>query len=149
MKWTMIDPATHTYVVVGEPGEEAFGLLNDFARQQNLTAASLGAVGAFSQAVVGWFDRDARDYQRIEIGEQCEVLSLLGDVALGDDGPEVHANVVLGLADGTVRGGHLLSGLVSPTLEVIVRENPASLRKTMHPEMGLALIDVPRSEGTQ
>jgi predicted DNA-binding protein with PD1-like motif len=30
---------------------------------------------------VGWFDRAAKQYRRIPVDEQCEVLSLIGDVA--------------------------------------------------------------------
>jgi len=94
---------------------------------------------------VGWFDRYAKEYRKIAVNEQCEVLSLVGDIALGDDGPTVNAHAVLGLPNGQVRGGHLLAGEVWPTLEVIVRESPAELRKTDHPEIGLALIDLDRS----
>lgn len=77
--------------------------------------------------------------------QQCEVLSLVGDIAVGDDGPSVHAHAVLGLPDGQVRGGHLLEGKVWPTLEVIVREAPRTLHKTYRPEIGLALIDLSRT----
>jgi hypothetical protein len=54
--------------------------------------------------------------------------------------------VVLGLSDGTTRGGHLIEGRVFPTLELVVTENPAELRKVMHPELGVALIDLDRSQ---
>jgi predicted DNA-binding protein with PD1-like motif len=64
----------------------------------------------------------------------------------GADGPSLHAHVVLGLADGTTRGGHLLEGWVFPTLEVGVTEAPAELRKVMRPDLGIALIDLDRSE---
>jgi hypothetical protein len=53
---------------------------------------------------------------------------------------------VLGLSDGTTRGGHLLEGHVFPTLEVVVTETPAELRKVIHPDLGIALIDLDRSE---
>jgi uncharacterized protein len=120
--------------------------LTQFAQAEDLEAASIAAVGAFERAVVGWFDRAAKDYRRIPVGEQCEVLSLLGDVAQGQDGPILHMHVVLGLSDGTTRGGHLLEGTVYPTLEVVVTETPAQLRKVMRPDLGIALIDLDRSE---
>ena len=78
--------------------------------------------------------------------EQCELLSLIGDVAAGEDGPVVHVHAVLGLSDGTTRGGHLLEGRVFPTLEAIVTETPARLRKVMRPDIGIALIDLDQSE---
>ncbi len=137
--------ATVTYVVVLDEGEEAFSALSDWAASQQVSAAQVTAVGAFERATVGWFDRAAKDYRRIEIAEQCEVLSLIGDIAIGagDPGqPQPHLHAVLGLADGSTRGGHLLEGHVWPTLEVVVREAPAELRKTQRPDIGLALIDL-------
>jgi len=135
-----------TYVVVCDPGDEAVAALTQFARSEDLEAAQITAVGAFERATVGWFDRAARDYRRIPVDEQCEVLSLIGDVAEGQDGPILHVHVVLGLSDGTTRGGHLLEGTVFPTLEVIVTETPAQLRKVMRPDIGIALIDLDRSK---
>ena len=87
-----------------------------------------------------------KQYRRILVDEQCEVLSLIGDVADGQDGPSVHVHVVVGLSDGTTRGGHLLEGRVYPTLEVVIREAPAQLRKVMNPDIGIALIDLEQSE---
>jgi hypothetical protein len=55
----------------------------------------------------------------------------------------LHLHAALGLADGTTRGGHLLEGRVYPTLEAVVTETPAELRKVMRPDVGLALIDGP------
>src|SRR6185312_4657233 len=127
-----------TYVVVCDPGDEAVGALSQFARDERLEASQVTAVGAFERAV--------REYRRIPVDEQCEVLSLIGDVAEGPDGPSLHAHVVLGLADGTTRGGHLLEGRVFPTLEVVITEAPAELRKVMRPDIGIALIDLDQSE---
>jgi uncharacterized protein len=147
MKVRIIEDAdVVTYVTVCDPGDEAVSALEQFARAEDLEASQITAVGAFERAVVGWFDRAAKQYRRIPVDEQCEVLSLIGDVAVGQDGPVVHLHVVLGLADGTTRGGHLLEGHVFPTLETVVREAPAELRKVMRPEIGLALIDLDQSE---
>jgi hypothetical protein len=147
VKYKVVEDAdVVTYVVVCDPGDEAVAALTQFAQAEDLEAASIAAVGAFERAVVGWFDRAAKDYRRIPVGEQCEVLSLLGDVAQGQDGPILHMHVVLGLPDGTTRGGHLLEGTVFPTLEVVVTETPAQLRKVMRPDIGIALIDLDQSE---
>jgi predicted DNA-binding protein with PD1-like motif len=50
--------------------------------------------------------------------------------------------VVLGKADGTALGGHFLEGRVWPTLEMIITEMPAHLRRRRDEETGLALIDL-------
>jgi uncharacterized protein len=135
-----------TYVLVCEPGEEAFGALEQLARDEHLEAAHLSGLGGFESATVGWFDRQRKDFRRIQVDEPTEVLSLVGDVAEGPDGPSLNVHVVLGLADGTTRGGHLLEARVWPTLEVMARETPAELRRVPHPEIGLALIDLDHSE---
>ena len=89
---------------------------------------------------LGYFDRDQKDYRKIPITEQVEVLSLLGDVALDNEQPKLHAHVVVGKSDGTAHGGHLLSAHVWPTLEVILTESPSHLRRRTDRESGLALI---------
>ena len=137
------DPAP-TLVAVLDPGDEAIAELTALVRERGLTAAQVTAVGAFARATVGWFDRETKSYRPIPIDEQCEVLSLVGDVALGDGESQLHLHAVLGLSDGTTRGGHLLEAEVWPTLEVIIRETPAVLRKTDRPELGIAVIDLDR-----
>ena len=98
-------------------------------------------MGGFERAVVGYFVVDEGRYERVPIEEQVEVVSLLGDVALGDDGPVVHAHVVVADRTATARGGHLLEAVVRPTLEVMVTESPAHLRRRFDPRFGIALID--------
>lgn len=134
-------------VVILDSGEEAFAVLTKFASDAGIAAASLTAIGAFERATVGWFDFEKKTYKKIDVAEQCEVLSGLGDIAVGDDGKaSLHIHVVLGLADGTTRGGHLLEGKVRPTLEVVVTDTPAHLRRKKKPDLGIALIDIPASK---
>jgi uncharacterized protein len=103
--------------------------------------ASITAIGAFSAAQVGWFDLAAKKYKPIDVREQCEVLSLIGDIARGDDGKaSLHLHAVVGLQDGSVRGGHFLSGVVSPTLEIVITETAAHMRRKKRPDLGIALI---------
>lgn len=132
-----------TFVVVLDSGEEAAAVLKEFADTTGLDGASLTAIGGFERAVVGWFDFAEKRYRPNPVEEQCEVLSILGDVAEADDGKaSVHMHAVLGLRDGSTRGGHLLSGIVHPTLEVTIVESPAHLRRKQQPGMGCALIDL-------
>jgi predicted DNA-binding protein with PD1-like motif len=142
MKSRLVSGHTNlVHVVILDSGEEAFAALTKFANDEKLSAASLTAIGAFERATVGWFDLASKSYRKIEVNEQCEVLSAIGDVALGDDGKaSLHVHVVLGLSDGSTRGGHFLSGIVRPTLEVMLTEAPAKLRRKKRPELGIALV---------
>jgi predicted DNA-binding protein with PD1-like motif len=138
-----VDAGAESRVVILETGEEAFVALTKFANDAGITAASLTAIGAFEKATVGWFDFENKTYKKIEVAEQCEVLSAIGDIAVADDGKaSLHVHVVLGLPDGTTRGGHLLEGKVRPTLEVVLSDTPAQLRRKKRADLGIALIDI-------
>lgn len=130
-----------TYAVVLESGEEVMECLGRFAAAEMVTAAQLTAIGALRDAVLMYFDWDKKDYLRIPVREQVEVASLIGDIAEGPDGkPSLHVHVVIGKRDGAAMAGHLAEAHVRPTLEVIVTENPAHLRKVKDQTSGLALI---------
>jgi predicted DNA-binding protein with PD1-like motif len=47
-------------------------------------------------ATLGYFDWDKKDYERIPMKARVEVLALVGDIALQDGRPKLHAHVVLG-----------------------------------------------------
>jgi predicted DNA-binding protein with PD1-like motif len=129
-----------TYAVVFESSDEFMSGLTAFAREHKLDAAQLTAIGAFSEATLGFFDIERKTYKKIPVTGQVEVLSLVGDIALENGEPMVHAHVVVGSADGTARGGHVMEARVRPTLEVIVVESPRHLHREFDPATGLALI---------
>lgn len=141
MRWKLLDrgpPATRAVVLAA--GDEAIAVLGQFVKEHQIGAASVSAIGAFERAVVGYFDWPTKQYKRIPVDEQVEVLSLLGDVAESEGEPTLHLHAVLGRSDGSVVGGHLIEGHVRPTLEVILIEPPAHLKKRKDPQTGLALI---------
>lgn len=131
-----------TFAVILETGDEVVTCLERFAAEQHLTAARLTAIGAFSDATLGYFDWGRKQYSPHRFVEQVEVLSLLGDIALDGDRLKVHVHAVLGRADCSTLGGHLLKATVRPTLEVLVTDAPDYLRREHDPESGLALIRV-------
>lgn len=135
------DAKEKTYALIFDSGDEVMSLLQRFCAEQGLDAARFTAIGAFSSATLGYFDWNRKDYEEIPIDEQVEVLSLLGDVALHDSKPQVHAHVVVGKRDGSAHGGHLLRALVRPTLEVLLTEAPGYLKRRIDRESGLPLID--------
>jgi predicted DNA-binding protein with PD1-like motif len=142
------DRGRKTFALVFDTGDEVVTTLTDFAKDNDLDASNLTAIGAFSDAKLGYFDMERKEYKEIPIEEQVEVLSLVGDIAPRDDGePQVHAHVVVGRSDGTTRGGHLLEAHVRPTLEVIVTESPEHLQRRTDEETGLALIAIEGTEG--
>ena len=131
-----------TFALVFDPGDEAMEELTNFAKENGLSAARFTAIGAFSDATLGYFDMGKKEYEKIPVDEQVEVLSLVGDVALFEGEPKLHVHAVLGRSDGTTRGGHLLGAHVQPTLEVVIVESPEHLRRETDEETGLPLLAV-------
>jgi len=134
-----------TIALVFESGEDPMQGLLDFAKRERLASGHFTAIGAFEDVTLGYFEWARKDYTRIPIREQVEVLSLVGDVALEGNTPRIHAHVVVGKPDGTAHGGHLLEARVRPTLEVILVQPPGHLTRRFDPESRLALIDISES----
>jgi uncharacterized protein len=130
-----------TFAVVLETGEEVMASLQSFAEKQSIAAAQFTAIGALSDVVLMYFDWQKKKYTPIPVREQVEVASMIGDVAQAPSGgPALHIHLVVGKHDGSAMAGHLGEAHVRPTLEVILTESPAHLRKAKDPESGLALI---------
>ena len=143
MAWRLLDEGggRRTFALVLQTGDEAMAAVEALARDQAFDAAQIAGIGAFSEAVLRYFDWADKSYHDIPVAEQVEVASLIGDIAAGEDGrPVVHIHLVLGRRDGSALAGHLKRGVVRPTLELIVTESPAHLRRRHDPQSGLALI---------
>ena len=131
-----------TYAVIFDKGDEVIAGLQAFAQAHDVATYEIVGIGAFSDVILGYFDRDRKDYKKIPLDEQVEALSLVGNISRADGKPKAHVHVVVGKSDGTAWGGHILAAHVWPTLELIVTEAPAHLQRTTDPETGLALIDI-------
>jgi len=141
MHYKLVDETPKTFVLVFETGDELAGLLKQFASQQKLASASFKAIGALSAVKLGWLDWRTKQYEpSVHLEEQIELLSLIGDVAVKDGEPQVHAHLVVGKRDGTAHGGHLLQAHVRPTCELVLTESPAHLRKEFDSAAGIPLI---------
>jgi predicted DNA-binding protein with PD1-like motif len=117
------DAGDRTFILVLDEGDEAFECITAFAEREGVTAASITAIGAFRAATIAFFEFQTKNYRKIPVEVQSEVLSMLGDVAVDDAGKvSLHLHVVLGFEDGSTKGGHFLEGYVRPTLEVVLRE---------------------------
>ncbi|MGA7403011.1 MAG: PPC domain-containing DNA-binding protein [Candidatus Sulfotelmatobacter sp.] len=144
MRWKQIEDEPKVFVFIFESGDEIARVLRRFAEDQGLGASSFKAIGALSYAKLGWFNWETKKYDpACVLDEQVELLSLIGDIALRDGKPQVHAHVVVGRSDGTAaHGGHLLEARVRPTCELMLTESPTHLQKKFDPESGIALIQL-------
>src|SRR5262245_29727980 len=91
-----------TVAMIFETGDEVMKTLQAFAQENHLGGSHFTAIGAFREVTLGYFDWDKKDYKKIPVREQVEVVSLVGDITEGENGqPKVHTHVVVGRSDGT------------------------------------------------
>jgi uncharacterized protein len=134
-------PEEQIYVIVFHKGDEVLSGLTDFAIAHKITDAHFTAIGATSGATLAWLDLAHKNYHPIRVTQQCEVLSLIGDIAAFNGKPIVHMHAVLGKPDGSTVGGHVFELNINPTLEVFLTANTTPLKKRPDDASGMKLID--------
>jgi len=133
-----------SYLIRLHKGDEIISSLISLADEFGLCGATFDGIGAVDKAEIGYFDTEMKDYVRVEIFDQRELLSLKGNIGSGpDEKLIVHAHVILGDRNMTVIGGHLFSGRVSVTVEI--RLFPSDdIRREPDSETGLNLWELNR-----
>ena len=143
MKSKLLIKIPKTFALVFDKGDEVTDTLLQFAKENQLKASYFTALGSFSDATLGFFERERKDYKHIEIKEQVEVMSLFGNIAHDESGQhKLHAHVVIGKSDGSAHGGHLLKAHVWPTLELFLTETTETLQRKIDEETNLPLIAI-------
>lgn len=142
MQERVIEEHPRTHVLVFQTGDELMAGLQELATQLDLAGASFHAIGACARVELAYFDWEQRRYvTSVDLQEQVELLSLLGDIARDPEGKiAVHAHAVVARRDGRAYGGHLRRAIVRPTCEVVLTESAVRLQKAMDPVSGLPLI---------
>lgn len=139
----LVDTAAEkTWAIIFETGDQAMAGLLAFAEQYRIPSAHFTAIGAFSSAVLGYFDWQTKQYIHIPVDEQTEVVTLIGDIAMQDGKPKVHAHAALAKRGGVTVGGHFIEGHVRPTLEVMLSRAPEYLERKFDQASGIALIRI-------
>src|SRR6266567_5959052 len=143
MQAKLLNQAPRTFALVFDKGDEVTDTLLQFAKESQLKASYFTALGSFSDATLGFFERERKAYKRIEIKEQVEVMSLFGNIAQDESGQhKLQSHVVIGKSDGSAHGGHLLKAHVWPTMELFLTETAEQLQRKVDEETNLALIAI-------
>ena len=126
-----------------ESGEHFSAPLLAFLEREGIAYATLTGLGAVRGATVSYFNAGTKSYETHEIAEHMEVVSLIGNVALKEGKPFVHAHVALGKRDLTMIGGHLNDLDIQPTLEVWLRPDATPVERDFDEASGLWLMQLP------
>lgn len=127
-----------------EPGEDILQSIEQVVKSHNVKSGQLTLIGAVSKAKLGYFNRVTGEYEDFTIEKDLEVVSGMGNIArLADDSIVVHAHIIVADEDGVCWGGHLMLGCeVSVTIELVIIETDADLRRARDELTGLNLMDI-------
>jgi len=123
-------------------GSEIIGQITDIARDLEIKAAFISAVGALTSAEIGFYDQSAHEYKASAVvDEPVEIASLSGNISILEGRPFVHAHAVLSDSSGRTFAGHLVRGTIFAS-ELFLQEMPHSeLVRMPDPVTGLRLWD--------
>jgi predicted DNA-binding protein with PD1-like motif len=140
MKYKMIDE--HTYVILLAPGEEIVEKLSTFLEQEGIVNAHFSGIGALKMAELAHYRVDTGKYSSRAFEEPLELANLSGNAFLFEGKPLVHAHATLADANFTAIAGHLVSGIISSTAEILVKKLDSKLQKKYSPAIGLKLLNI-------
>ena len=122
-------------------GDDLLRALTNFCQKLGITLGEVKAMGAVSQARIGYYHQNSRNYEWLELDRPLEILALEGNISLKDGKPFVHAHVTLADGDGRAYGGHLAEGTMVFAAEFVMQELKADggLERQLDEETGLFL----------
>lgn len=127
------------YVLRFEKGENFLSELKNFLKKEKIQGGWFWGIGALTNVEIAYYDLGKEKYLVKKFKEKLEVLSLTGNIAIAKNDRLTHAHIVLGRKNFSVIGGHLISGAVGGTLEVLLDAN-FKLSKKSDKETGLPLL---------
>lgn len=114
--------------------------LTAVCQKENICLGRISAIGAVSQARLGFYDQITRQYLTLTIDHAMEIASLLGNVSLKDGEPFAHVHVVLADAEGRSYSGHLQPATLVFACEFIIEElHGTELLREPDTDTGLSL----------
>lgn len=122
-------------------GEEIVEQLREIARCENITAASVSAIGAVSEFVAGAYEMKTKEFCHNEYRGDYEITSLTGNVTQKDGAPYLHLHVACADKTGKTVGGHLTRAVVSVTCEVVILPFAAIVGRKTDAFTGINVLD--------
>jgi predicted DNA-binding protein with PD1-like motif len=115
--------------------------LQAFLEEERIDAAHLTGLGAASRLVIAYYDLGTKTYEKKGFTEDVEILSLIGNVGVKEDGSRVvHVHGVFGRRDFTTFGGHVFELVVSGAGEIHLTAFPGRVNRACDEETGLTLM---------
>jgi hypothetical protein len=128
------------YIVRLDVGEEINMTLKKFCDDQGITSGKVMGIGVMRQARISYFDIEMLDYIHKDISDYVEVTSLMGNISIMDGEVFPHLHVTISDVNFNVLGGHLSSGVIGVTGEIIIDTFEGRIERKLYQETGFRLL---------
>lgn len=124
-------------------GEEVVISIKSFCEKKGIKNAWFSGLGSIENPTLAHYRVDTKKYSEKKLNGIFEVTNMTGNVGVFDNAPLVHAHITLSNDAMQAFGGHLVSTVVSATLEVELTDLGSHYTKLYSEEIGLKLWDLP------
>lgn len=130
------------YLLRLDVGDGIISTVKSFVLARMLGSGDLHGIGGIENVVLGYYDLDARKYLKKELEGRYEMLSLVGNVAVIEKEPFVHAHAVVSGPDMIAMGGHLFEATVAVTAELYLWASKKTVTRSRDERVGLNTLDL-------
>ena len=123
-----------------DKGEEILEQVQVIAQKEQITLASVQALGAVGQFRVGVFQTQEKQYLANDFQGDFEIVSLTGTINTMNGAFYCHLHMSAGNEKGEVFGGHLNRAVVSATCEMVIQILEGNVDRRYHEQMGLNFL---------
>lgn len=134
----------YNYILKLQLGEKLIENLNAFAKEKQLGSAWLNGLGGASEATLGYYNLETREYEWKEFTDLMEITSLQGNLSWVEDEPVWHVHASLSDRNFAGYGGHVKELIAGATVEVFLhaRFEGEKLERVHDDEVGLKLLNL-------
>lgn len=130
----------NTIVARMDKGEEILEQVKAIAQKEQITLASVQALGAVDRFTVGVFKTEEKEYLANGFTGSFEIVSLTGTINTMNDEFYCHLHMSAGNEKGEVFGGHLNRAVISATCEMVINVIDGKVDRYHDEEIGLNLF---------
>lgn len=111
-----------TFMFGIQKGQDLLDSIEFFCHHNQIRCATITGIGAVEKATFGVYNQKSKKYNKINLNQELEILSLNGNISLFDDQPMVHAHIMFSDLKGKAYGGHLMAGTNVFSCELHIQE---------------------------
>lgn len=123
-----------------ERGEELLETLLSYCKAKDITGATFTGLGATDMLELAFYNLTTKSYERHNIVEELEILSLTGNLGTLKEEKMLHIHGVFGRRDLSTLGGHIFKLRVSGACEIHLSTLPRQLHRVHDETTGLNLL---------